>query len=80
MKITWSLLYPEIDFEVYKLRYDYATAVYDAQQLGDAPPPRFKDWAAEQGYEVSDDEEPEADDHHEGQASQTQPEKTPPQP
>ncbi|XP_021761152.1 uncharacterized protein LOC110725985 [Chenopodium quinoa] len=76
LKITWSLLYPEIDFEVYKLRYDYASEVYDAQLLGDAPPPRFKDWAAEQGYDVSDTEEP-PDGHNEGQTSQTQPEQPP---
>ncbi|XP_021715726.1 uncharacterized protein LOC110683642 [Chenopodium quinoa] len=69
LKITWGLLYPEIDFEVYKLRYDYATEVYDAQQLGDAPPPRFKDWASEQGYEVSDDDEEQADDQQKGQAN-----------
>ena len=39
-----------------KLRYDYATEVYDAQQLNEEAPPPFKAWALEQGYEVSDDE------------------------
>ncbi|XP_021721098.1 protein IWS1 homolog [Chenopodium quinoa] len=69
-----SLLYPDIDFEVYKLRYDYTTEVYDAQVLGKAPPPRFKDWAAEQGYEVSDNDEPAADEQNEGPTGQNQPE------
>ena len=34
LKIAWGLLYPDVEFEVYKLRYDYATAVYDVQLLG----------------------------------------------
>ncbi|XP_021737000.1 nuclear autoantigenic sperm protein-like [Chenopodium quinoa] len=66
LKIAWGLLYPDVDFEVYKLRYDYATAVYDAQVLGEAAPPRFKDWATELGYEVSDNEEPVEDEQNEG--------------
>ena len=66
LKMAWQLLYPDVDFAVYKLRYEYATAVYDAEVLGDPAPPRFKVWAAEQGAEVSDDEEPEEEEGEQG--------------
>ena len=62
LRMPWGLLYPEVDFEVYKLRYNYATEAYDAKVLGDPAPPRFKDWALENGAEVSDTEEPDLDE------------------
>ena len=62
LRYAWGLLYPEVDFEVYKLRYNYATEVYDAKVLQDTPPASFEEWASENGFEVSDTEEPDLDE------------------
>ncbi|XP_021733035.1 uncharacterized protein LOC110699831 [Chenopodium quinoa] len=44
MKLTWSLIHPDIEYEYWNLRYQYASEVYEAKVLGTDPPPAFDEW------------------------------------
>lgn len=43
MKLAWQLIDPNTDFDYFNLMYQYASEVYDNQQLNLPAPPSFKE-------------------------------------